>query len=151
MDKKRDILEREDLRRNPYSVPEGYFDRLQDRLKAIPSQQAEASRKELFQQVDAAFQAVPSAGQSENRSWIRPVMGWAVGIAAALAVGVFVFRGGSPAGNPVAAESVSYEQFAYADLIPRTDPYIYFAESEETQADPAEEEMIDYLMQYQNY
>ena len=127
MDKKRDILEREDLRRNPYSVPEGYFDRLQDRLKAIPSQQAEASR------------------------WIRPVMGWAVGIAAALAVGVFVFRGGSPAGNPVAAESVYYEQFAYADLIPRTDPYIYFAESEETQADPAEEEMIDYLMQYQNY
>ena len=67
MDKKRDILEREDLRRNPYSVPEGYFDRLQDRLKAIPSQQAEASRKGLFQQADAAFQAVPSADGNEKR------------------------------------------------------------------------------------
>ena len=132
MDKKQNILEREDLRRSPYSVPEGYFGQLQERLRAIPSRQAGQAQ----------------SGHGRNR--IRPAMGWAAGIAAALALGVFAFRV-SEGEVPGVSEVPTYEQYAIADLIPRTDPYIYYEEESQATADPAEEEMIDYLLQYQNY
>ena len=126
MDQKMDILERKDLRRNPYTVPEGYFDRLQERLGAIPRQEATPWTR------------------------IRPTLAFATGIAAALAaVLLLVSRPGALPDD--AADFGSYEQFAYADLIPHTDPYIYYAVESAPETDPAEEEMIDYLMQYQNY
>ena len=45
MDKKKDILERKDLRRNPYSVPEGYFARLQDRLCRLTGKQVDLQNR----------------------------------------------------------------------------------------------------------
>jgi hypothetical protein len=147
MDQKRNILEREDLRRNPYSVPEGYFESLQKRLESIPFQ-AEARRDDLA----ASFAAREHSPADAARTRIRPALVWAVGIAAALAVGVFVFRGGAGVvSDPVMPEPLSYEQLAYADLIPHTDPYIYYEEESQTPSDQAQEEMIDYLLQYQNY
>jgi hypothetical protein len=102
MDKKMEILEREDLRRRPYSVPEGYFDQLQERLNAIPR----------------SVEAAPAAGQS--RKHLFPALILSVGLAAALVLGVFLFRGSeTPVPSPL-MEIDSYEQFAYADLIPRT-------------------------------
>ena len=151
MDKNRDILEREELRQRPYSVPDGYFDALQTRLEAIPREAA--------------------AAEKGFRNRFLPAMAWAAGVAALLAVGVWVWRGsltpvdpaelaGLATGDTVVSvvpadpnslgETPSYEQMAYADLIPRTDPYIYFAEEAEQPADPAEEEMMDYLLQNQN-
>lgn len=132
MDKKKDILERKDLRRNPYSVPEAYFDQLQERLGAIPRQEA-LSRRE------------------DSRTRIRPVLAWTAGIAAMLAVGLWVFQGSGTTPEPVSPEVLSYEQFAIADLIPHTEPYIFYEEDSQTPTDPAQEEMIDYLLQYQNY
>lgn len=147
MDQKRDILERKDLRRNPYSVPEGYFDRLQQRLERIP-RQAEVRPNELAANLTASEHSPAEA----SRTRIRPVLAWAMGIAAALAVGVFVFRGGDGVSiDSVMPEEISYEQLAYADLIPYTDPYCYYGEEPQAPSDKAEEEMIDYLMQYQNY
>ncbi len=125
-----------DKKRINYSVPEGYFEQLQERLRAIPSQQAEVASTQQTQ-------------SESGRNWIRPVMGWAAGIAAALAVGVFAFRD-SGREIPGVTEVPSYEQYAIADLIPRTDPYIYYEEESQAPVDPTEEEMIDYLMQYQN-
>ncbi|MBR1575560.1 MAG: hypothetical protein IJ654_03820 [Bacteroidales bacterium] len=147
MDKKQDILDREDLRRSPYSVPEGYFAQLQERLRAIPSQQAEVTCRS----VSLKQQHPEQSGSSRSR--IRSAMSWAVGVAAALALGVFAFRGGDRGdAMPGVSEVPSYEQYAYADLIPYTEPYLYYSEEEApAAADPAEEEMIDYLMQYQNY
>lgn len=132
MDKKMDILERKDLRRNPYSVPEAYFDQLQERLGAIPRQEA-LSRRE------------------DSRTRIRPVLAWTAGIAAMLAVGLWVFQGSGTTPESVSPEVLSYEQFAIADLIPHTEPYIFYVEDSQTPADPAQEEMIDYLLQYQYY
>ncbi len=130
MDKKMEILEREDLRRRPYSVPEGYFDQLQERLNAIPR----------------SVEAAPAAGQS--RKHLFPALILSVGLAAALVLGVFLFRGSeTPVPSPL-MEIDSYEQFAYADLIPRTEPYIYYEEP--AAPDEENEEMIDYLMQYPN-
>jgi hypothetical protein len=154
MDKNRDILEREGLRQRPYGVPEGYFDRLQTRLNAIPREAGQ-----------------PAVAEKGFRNRFLPAMAWAAGVAALLAVGVWVWRGsltpadpaqlaGLATGDTVVSvvptdpnslgETPSYEQIAYADLIPRTDPYIYFAEETEQPADPAEEEMLDYLLQNQN-
>lgn len=130
MDKKMDILEREDLRRRPYSVPEGYFDQLQERLNAIPR----------------SAEAAPAAAGSRKR--VFPALILSVGMAAALVLGVFLFRGSDTSVPSPSLEVDSYEQYAYADLIPRTEPYIYYEEPAEP--DEATEEMIDYLMQYPN-
>ena len=164
MVKNRDILEREDLHRPPYGVPEGYFDQLKERLGAIPQQQealSGLSSQRLASAPDRPLSAADETAGARRRFGIRTALGWAAGIAAALALGVFAFRGSDslfgpgPGEGGVSALSVSgmpsYEQFALADLIPRTDPYIYYAEESAAAADPAEEEMIDYLLQYQNY
>ena len=125
MDKKRNILEREELRQRPYSVPDGYFDALQTRLSVIPQREV------------------------ASRTWMRPVFAFATGIAAVLVACVILFH---PSGESPDAmtDIVSYEQMAYADLIPRTDPYIYYGDETEQPADPTEEEMMDYLLQNQN-
>ena len=131
MDQKLDILERKELRRNPYTVPEGYFDRLQERLSAIPLQER--------------LGALPRQ-EATPRTRIRPVLAFATGIAAALAaVLLLVSRPGALPDDT--ADFGSYEQFAYADLIPHTDPYIYYEVETTPETDPAEEEMLDYLMQ----
>ena len=137
MDKKMEILDREDLRRNPYTVPEGYFERLQERLGAIPRQGA-VRRNDV---------ARPLMTAAQGNVRFRPALAWAVSFAAVLAACFILLH------RPNAADGqdfASYEQFAYADLIPHTDPYIYFSEEEsQTASDPEQEEIIDYLMQYQ--
>lgn len=138
MEKNRDILEREDLKRRPFTVPEGYFDQLQERLGAIPRESAP----------NAGMQR-PSEGT--ERRWIRPAMVWATGVAALLAVGVWVFSGSGAPADPSALEVLSYEEMAYSDLIPRTDPYIYYADEAEQPEDTEREEIIDYLLQNKNY
>ena len=149
MDQKLDILERKDLRRNPYTVPEGYFDRLQKRLSAIPQQ--ENLRDVPWQELLSATPlqerlcAIPRQ-EATPRTRIRPVLAFATGIAAALAaVLLLVSRPGALPDDT--ADFGSYEQFAYADLIPHTDPYIYSEVETAPEPDPAEEEMLDYLMQ----
>jgi hypothetical protein len=134
MEKNRDILEREDLKRRPFTVPEGYFNQLQERLGAIPRESAP----------DAGMQR-PSEGT--ERRWIRPAMVWATGVAALLAVGVWVFNGSGGKADPSAVEIVTYEQMASSDLIPRTDPYIYYPDETEQAVDTEQEEMIAYLLQ----
>ena len=132
MEKNRDILEREDFKRRPFTVPEGYFNQLQERLGAIPRESA------------------PDAGMHSEgieRRWIRPAMVWATGVAALLAVGVWVFNGSGGKADPSAVEIVTYEQMASSDLIPRTDPYIYYSDETEQAVDPEQEEMIAYLLQ----
>ena len=140
MDQKLDILERKELRRNPYTVPEGYFDRLQERLSAIP-------RQERLSAIPGQERlgAIPRQ-EATPRTRIRPVLAFATGIAAALAaVLLLVSRPGALPDDT--ADFGSYEQFAYADLIPHTDPYIYYEVETAPETDPAEEEMLDYLLQ----
>lgn len=140
MEKKLEILEREDLRRNPYTVPEGYFDQLQERLGAIPRQGAVRRNDEARPQMTVA--------QGDDRTRIRPAFAWALSLAAALAACFVLIHPAGPKPED-GQDSFSYEQFAYADLIPHTDPYIYYEEESQADPDPEEEEMIDYLMQYQ--
>ena len=113
-------------------MPQGYLDQLQERLGAIPRETA------------------PEAGlhsEGTERRWIRPAMVWATGVAALLAVGVWVFNGTGGKADPSAVEIVTYEQMASSDLIPRTDPYIYYSDETEQAVDPEQEEMIAYLLQ----
>ena len=122
MDKKLEILERKDLRKQPYAVPEGYFAALQERLGAIP----EMERQDAIPGKERSRQERPGALprlESTPRTRIRPVLAFATGIAAALAAVLLLVSRPAPAPE---SEPVSYEQYAYADLIPHTDPYIYF-------------------------
>ena len=143
MDKNRDILEQEALRKRPFTVPEGYFDALKERLGAIPREAEPVAEKPVAH----LLEPIQKPKESAQKGWIRPAMVWAAGVAALLAVGVWVFsRSGAPA-DPSALEVLSYEEMAYSDLIPRTDPYIYFADEVEQPEDPEREEIIDYLLQ----
>ena len=138
MEKKMDILDREELRRNPYSVPEGYFDRLQERLAAIPRQ---ANTPATVTAPVKAFAAAPA-----KAARIRPVFATLAGLAAALAACfILIHRPAAPAAEE--EETVTYEQLAYADLIPHTDPYIYYVEESQASEDGTQEEILDYLMQ----
>ena len=129
MDQKLDILEREDFRKNPCRVPAGYFDDLRQRLSGIPRE---------------------AAGHRVRKSFPdRAVVGvLAGGLAAALAVGVLVFRPGK--GVRPAPGSISYEQYASADLIPRTDPFIYYADEVPQVSNYTQEELLEYLLESRN-
>ena len=72
------------------------------------------------------------------------------GLAAALAA-CFVLLNRPAGPSATDTETITYEQIAFADLIPHTDPYIYYGDQEQEETDPVEEEMLDYLLQYQNY
>ena len=68
------------------------------------------------------------------------------GLAAALAACfILIHRPAAPAAEE--EETVTYEQLAYADLIPHTDPYIYYVEESQASEDGTQEEILDYLMQ----
>lgn len=96
------ILEDKELRRRTSSVPEGYFESLQDRLSKIPEMQVD-SRPGLWDKM-------------------KPAMALAASFVAALIIGGLILT--KTAGPRI--ESVSYEQLASADLIPHTEPEIYF-------------------------
>lgn len=106
MNDKKDILEREEFRsRSAQQVPEGYFENLQERLMRIPS------------------------AKRQGHSYIWYAL---AGAAAALAIALMVMR---PSFQPASDDSfavVSYEQFAYADLIPLTDPDLSYAMQEDS-------------------
>lgn len=118
MNKETDILAELGKSRAGHSVPEGYFDKLQERLSAIPAQHPARRR-------------------------IPYVLPAAIGAAAAMVVGAFLMTRGSSSDG--IEEIISYEQYASADLIPHTDPYIYFADDIKQTSRLSEEEIAEYI------
>lgn len=110
------------------SVPEGYFEDLNERLCAIPAKH-------------------PARKNSTMRVFVPAL----AGAAAALIAGAFIFTrtSSNDAGND--AGMLTYEQCMIADLIPRTDPYIYFSdEIKHTDRYPDGDiaEYIEYLIEH---
>jgi len=95
MEENKNILESVELRQNPYSVPEGYFENLRPRLHVVTEERT----------------AAPSV-------WTRfmPYAALAASFAIIVAVGTAILR-------PTTAVSPEQASFDYALLAPRTNPY----------------------------
>ena len=102
---KKDILSNFKPGNKGLSVPEGYFDDLQERLSAIPAEH-------------------PVKKASGSRAFIPA----AAGMAAAVAAAAFLFTHMPTEKTDSGITMLSYDQCTIADLIPRTDPYIFFSD-----------------------
>jgi hypothetical protein len=116
--------------KNTYKVPEGYFDQLQKRLEAIPSQHPE---------VQAPTVTVPLWSR------VRPYVALAACMLMAFVVGNF-FLGRNQA--PAPAE-FGLQEYYMADLIPMTNPYAIYDDAPMdlyTPESSSEDDVIQYLI-----
>ncbi len=115
------MTETKNIKSFPYQVPEGYFDKLQNRLSAIPRNSANT------------IECVPaeddkSAGKAMAISvWIefKPYITLAACFAIAVTIGSFIVSKTESKASPQG----SYENILYADMIPVTDPYMIYGDS----------------------
>lgn len=115
---------------NIYKVPEGYFDSLQKRLEAIPSQHPEVVKPVV---------AVPLWTR------VRPYVALAACMLMAFVVGNF-FLGRS---QMPASQEVGLEDYYMADLIPVTNPYAIYDDSPMELYTPegsSEDDVLQYLI-----
>ena len=115
---------------NIYKVPDGYFDSLQKRLEAIPSQHKE---------VHGPVAAVPLWTK------VRPYVALAACMLMAFFVGNF-FLGRNSA--PVPAE-FGLQDYYMADLIPVTNPYAIYDDAPMdlyTMESSSEDDVVQYLI-----
>lgn len=106
--------------RKDWEVPSGYFDDLKSRLSMIPAMADSPAENGLH-----AERIVPAPRR--RGAWVA-----ALSAAAAAIALLFVLMRPSPAGeelNP-ADDIQLYESYALADLIPRTDPYLYMTDDD---------------------
>jgi len=116
--------------KNIYKVPDGYFDSLQKRLEAIPSQQAE---------VRDPVVAVPLWTK------VRPYFALAACMLMAFFIGNF-FLGRNSAS---ATTEVGLKDYYMADLIPVTNPYAIYDDAPVdlyTMESSSEDDVVQYLI-----
>lgn len=99
-------LEMESYDKKPYSVPDGYFRQLEERLMHIPEENA----------IDAGLKG--AAWQS-----CRKYLAAAAVIAAVVVTGLTMSRNIDSEAEPLSGESLWM-----SDLVPVTDPYMFYGE-----------------------
>lgn len=119
------MTEIKNIKSFPYKVPDGYFDKLQNRLSAIP-------RESLLQSESKPLQDDTSTGKEMALSFwnkFKPYLALAACFAIAVTLGSFILT--KTAGNTKAPQG-SYENILYADMIPVTNPYMIYGEGGNT-------------------
>ncbi len=113
-----------DKQKIQYSVPEGYFDELQERLERIPTAQND--------------------GQTYSRwSRVKPYLALAAAFTMILTVGTAVLK--ITAEKVVDSKISEYEQIQMADLIPVTEPYLVYLKGD-NESDISEADIAAYLI-----
>ena len=118
----KDILD--DLNRNPYSVPDGYFERLKGRLNEIAVSSVDTVPRSLWQR-------------------IRPYAALAACFAASFLIGNAILRKTAPKASSL---DQFYKELLYSDLIPVTQPYAIF-EMEDEEMETSDEDIVNYLIE----
>ena len=116
--------------KNIYKVPEGYFEKLEKRLEAIPSQHAETA---------APTAVVPLWAK------VRPYVALAACMLMAFFVGNF-FLGKNQA--PASSE-IGLQDYYMADLVPVTNPYAIYDDAPVelyTPESSSEDDVVQYLI-----
>lgn len=121
MDEKRDILTSEELHRNPYKVPQGYFEDLQERLQAIGAETPARENTSVFRK-------------------ISPYIAVAATFIIMVSAGTFFLRKTTP--EPMVEDE--YEAYIYDYLVPFSDPdAVFYAMNDEHEF--TDEELAEYL------
>ena len=116
------MTEIKNIKSFPYKVPDGYFDKLQNRLSAIP-------RESLLQTETKPLQDDTYAGKDMALSFwnkFKPYLSLAACFAITVTIGSFILT--KTSGNTKTPQG-SYENILYADMIPVTNPYLIYGES----------------------
>jgi hypothetical protein len=119
----KDILD--DLKKNPYSVPDGYFDRLKGRLNEIAVSSVDTVPRSLWQR-------------------IRPYAALAACFAASFLIGNAILRKTAPKAS---SSDQFYKELMYSDLIPVTQPYAIFEMEDEEEMETSDEDTINFLIE----
>jgi len=104
--------------RIPYSVPEGYFDCLEENLLRIP--------------------------EGRNGKISPHWKYYALSAVCAAAMVLFLFFSWS--GGETVVEDFSYDQYLMSDLIPHTDPYLVYSVNSEDNSTMTEQDIEDFLI-----
>ena len=111
----------EKMKKSSYSVPDGYFDRLEERLLRIPEMSSDVRRGTLYA--------------------IRPYIYLAASFLIILAAGTLALKFSARDGSE---DLPALERMRLADLVPVTDPdLIYLADDEEAEYDELEQYLIE--------
>lgn len=109
------------MKKASYSVPDGYFDRLEERLSRIPEMSSDVRRGPLYA--------------------IRPYVSLAASFLIILAAGTLVLKFSARDGSE---DLPALERMRLADLVPVTDPdLIYLTDDEEVEYDALEQYLIE--------
>jgi hypothetical protein len=129
MDKKKGILDsRTDLKKNPYSVPDGYFDELKSRLCRIPEEGEDALRHR----------------EPSRPGKLVPYLALVASFAAIFIFGTAILHTFSGKSSAEEEEPVS-ESVVAASLMPLTE-YVVTADSSDTVTEAGEEVIEEYLI-----
>jgi hypothetical protein len=116
------MAEIKNIKSFPYKVPDGYFDKLQNRLSAIP-------RESLLQSESKPLQDDTSTGKEMALSFwnkFKPYLALAACFAIAVTIGSFIL---TKTTDKTTAPQGPYENILYADMIPVTNPYMIYGDS----------------------
>jgi hypothetical protein len=116
------MTEIKNIKSFPFKVPDGYFDKLQNRLSAIPRESLlqTASKPLSDDSLDGKEMVLPFWNK------FKPYLALAACFAIAVTIGSFILT--KTAGYTKAPQG-SYENILYADMIPVTNPYMIYGES----------------------
>lgn len=128
MDKNNDILESEELRREPFSVPDGYFDNFRKNMKPWESGKPYSS---------ADGNNVVKTGP------LRRIMPY---VALAAMFAAIAFFGQAVLKNIGTDTDSEYGELIFADLIPLTEPDLIYHADESEDAGISGQDVVDYLI-----
>lgn len=109
--------------KNNYTVPEGYFGNLKERLSGIPG--------------------ASSAQPAPAWSGVRPYLALAASFVLLVAGGTAILRNTVRPASGLSAD----ELLGYFELIPATDPYLLFNGSDDLTEAYSDEDIINYLIE----
>lgn len=116
-------VEKTDMKKIQFSVPEGYFQKLQGRLEAIPEKSAEMK---------------PS-----RWNVVKPYLAMAAAFAMILTGGTAVLK--MTTDKVVDTKMSDYDEIRMADLVPVTEPYLVYL-NKSGESDITDEDITAYLI-----